>query len=136
MNAKEYLSQVKSLKIGIKSKARQIQSLEDSLYKVSPILCDMPKAATPQVDRMAGLVAAKVDLERELEADSTKLAEISQTINSLTDPQYRSLLTNRYFAMMEWNEIADEMYLSTRSVYRLHKEALGEFEKSAVGGSW
>ena len=135
MTAKEYLSQIKTLNIRIKSKMQQVQSIGDSLLNVSPVLSDMPRPATPNINRMAELVAVKVDLEREIEADSRKLAEITRTINSLPDETHILIITQRHFGRLEWKDIASELCFSERRIYQLYRDALNEMEKFAVGFS-
>jgi DNA-directed RNA polymerase specialized sigma subunit len=129
MTAKEYLGQIQTLIIGLKSLSRQVKSLEDALTGVSTQLSDTPGSATPNVRRMEELIAAKVDLERRLEANSTRLAAITNTINSLPDMVHTALLTARYIAGMEWQEIANELRISRSHLFNLHRDALNEIEK-------
>lgn len=135
MTAKEYLSQIKTINIRLKSMVRQIQSLDDSLTNVTPKISDMPGAATPNVHRMEELIAVKVDLENDIKTDSSKLAEITRTINALPNTIYIAILTNRYFGRMDWREIADELYISQSHLYNLHRDALAEIEKIIVNHS-
>jgi len=135
MTAKTYLSQVKILTARLRSMGQQVKALNDSLLNVSPMISDMPKALSPVVDRMAELVAVKVDLERDMEADSCRLAEIMRSVNSLQNVNHVEVLTCRYFARMEWREIAFELHVSESRIYQLHRDALAEVEKSIVGCS-
>ena len=129
MTGKEYLSQIRTINIRLKSMARQVQSLEDALTSVSPVISDMPRSPSPNLQRMESLIAAKVDLEREMDAESAKLADITRTINSLPDSTHSAILTSRYISRMEWREIANELYVSEGRAYQLHRDALAEIEK-------
>ncbi len=60
MTAKAYLSQIRTVVIGIKSLTRQVQALEDTLTGASPGISDMPGSATPNVRRMEKLMAGTV----------------------------------------------------------------------------
>jgi integrase len=61
MTAKEYLSQIRSINIRLKSMARQKQSLEDSLMNFAPVFSDMPRPPSPDIQRMETLIAANGD---------------------------------------------------------------------------
>ena len=135
MTGKEYLSQIKTINIRLKSMARQIQSLEDALTSVSPALSDMPRSPSPNLHRMESLIAAKVDLEREMETESAKLASITRAVNSLPDPTHSAILTSRYISRMEWREISAELHISESWLFQLHRDALAEIEKAVAESS-
>jgi len=119
----------------LKSMRRQVQSLADAATNISPILNDMPKAATTDIHRMENLIVTKVDLENEAAIKSDKLAEITRTINSLPDPIHVAVITSRYVCGMEWRDIACEMHISEGRIFQLHRDALAELEKSIAGYS-
>ena len=135
MDAKKYLSQVKSINIRLKTKARQVQVLEDSLTRVTTVISDTPKSATPNVHRMEDLIATKVDLEAEIVTDTAKLAEITNVVNSLQNELHVAILTGRYFIGLGWQDIADEHHVSISLVYQLHVGALEAIEKSIANYS-
>jgi len=62
MRAKEYLSQICTFNIRLKSMARQKQSIEEALSNVSHVISDMPRSPSPDIYRMEKLIAAKIDL--------------------------------------------------------------------------
>jgi len=128
--AKEYLAQIQSLNFRIKTLASQRQSLEDSLMNISPKLSHMPKAPSPDVHRMDGLIAAKLDIENKMEAASQKLAEVHKTIAAITQYELSAVLTYRYVNRMQWVDISNELFISESRVYQLHREALTEVEKA------
>jgi len=129
-DAKEYLSQIRTINIKLKSLARQRQALEDSLFNTSPKLSHTPRPATRDVHRMDGLIAAKLDIENEMEAASQKLAEVHRTIASVQGGFLSAVLTYRYIDQKPWVGIASALHLSESRVYQLHREALAEIEKS------
>jgi len=135
MTAKEYLKQIRIINMQLKSMRRQVQSLADAATNISPILSDMPKAATADIHRMENLIVTKVDLENEAAAKSDKLAEITRKINSLPDPMHVAIITSRYICNMEWRDIACEMHISEGRIFQLHRDALAELEKSIAGYS-
>ena len=128
--AKEYLAQIQSLNFRIKTLASQRQSLEDSLMNISPTLSHMPKAPSPDVHRMDGLIAAKLDIENKMEAASEKLAEVHKTIAAIPEAELSAVLIYRYVDRLQWADIATNLYLGVSRVYQLHREALAEVEKA------
>jgi DNA-directed RNA polymerase specialized sigma subunit len=135
MTAKEYLSQIGTISAGLKSMSRQIQSLEDALTSTTTKLSDAPPSASPEKQRMEALIVTKVDLESKVAADSAKLAGILVTVNSLPDMFHSIILVNRYVALMDWQDIANELRLSKSHIFRLHRQALAEIEKVIADGS-
>jgi len=130
MTAKEYLRQISTINMKLASMRWQIQSLKDAAVNVTPVLNDMPKAATADIHRMEGLIVAKVDLESEVAELTAKLVSITRTINSLPDSTHAAILTGRYIRAMEWREIADELHISQGRIFQLHRDALAALEKS------
>jgi len=128
ITAKEYLSQIHSINTRLKSLVSQRQSIMDSLYNISPKLSHTPKAASPDIHRMDGLIAAKLDIESEMEAASLKLAGIHKTISAITGAELGAVLTYRYIDHMPWPDVAKELFLSESRVYQLHREALAAIE--------
>ena len=72
------------------------------------------------------------EINRKRDALIAKKREIEQVVDKLEDLQEKTLIRNRYINLMSWNKIARDMYLSERSVFRIHKHAL---KKLAVNGS-
>jgi DNA-directed RNA polymerase specialized sigma subunit len=130
MKAKQYLSQFQAINLKLRNMTRQVQSLEDALENANPVINAMPRPATLNIHRMEDLIAAKIDLEKQIENETVKLAEITRTVNLLQSDHHIAILTNRYFCRMEWSDIACELYVSVGRVYQLHREALLEIEKS------
>lgn len=56
-------------------------------------------------------------------------AKISGQIQQLQDTRYEELLHSRYVMCLRWEEIAVQMHIDLRWVYRLHGQALEAFAK-------
>lgn len=54
--------------------------------------------------------------------------KIYDVISQLNDRDIRQVLILRYLSFFTWSQIADEMDLELRQVYRLHEKALKEAE--------
>ncbi|MBR4874671.1 MAG: DUF1492 domain-containing protein [Clostridia bacterium] len=55
--------------------------------------------------------------------------EIFRVIIRLEKTPHRTILSLRYLTLLTWEEIAEEMDMSLRHIYRLHNEALVAAEK-------
>jgi hypothetical protein len=128
MNAKDYLSQISSCNMRLKSMARQIESIDDALGCHSPQYSDLPKSPTRCIHRMEGLIAAKIDIEREMASLAATLADVHATINKLTNPVHAAIITGRYICDKTWGHIAAEIHYSVRHTHELHQEALDVLE--------
>ena len=124
INAKEYLSQIHSINTKLKSLAFQRQSIEDALHNVSPKLSHTPKNATRDVHQMEGLIAAKLDIEADIERFSERLAEVHKTIAAFPAAELGAVITYRYISRLPWEDIAIKLHISESRVYQLHREAL------------
>jgi len=135
MTAKEYLKQINTINLRLKSMKQQVQSLWDAATNISPVLSDTPRSASSNPHQLEMLIVTKVDLENEIIALSDKLAEIIRAVNSLADPLHVSILTSRYISGMEWRDIACEMHISEGRIFQFHRDALAELEKTIANYS-
>ena len=135
MTAKEYLSQIHSCKMRLKSICWQIESLEAALGCQSPTYNDMPKHTTRNVHRMEDLIAEKLDLEQRMKAIEVKLAEIYTTIREIPNPVHSAILSGRYIIEKEWHDICREIHISESRIFQIHRDALAELEKTVAGYS-
>ena len=82
---------------------------------------------------MLRLIAKAEEIEHDLSERKDRLMalrlEICDEIEALADERYRNLLYRRYVNMWTWEEIAVEMHMVVRHIYRLHGDALQVFAK-------
>jgi len=133
ITAKKYLEQISAVNLRLRSLAGQRRSLEDALYNISPKLSHTPRPPTADVHRMSGLVAAKLDIENEMEAASEKLAEVHKTINRIPDICCQAVLVARYVEGKRWGDIANEVGFSLSRVYDFHRFGLEHIECLLAG---
>jgi len=133
ITAKKYLEQINGVSLRLRSLASQRRSLEDALYNVSPTLTHTPRPPTPDVHRMSGLVAAKLDVENAMEVASEKLAEVHKTINRVPDTCCQAVLVARYVDGKRWGDIANEVGFSLSRVYDYHRLGLEYIELLLAG---
>ena len=130
MTPREYLSQV--FRIEQRIKAKEIKSAEfENLADSIP----GPNYDGIKVDHSRRTDAPFVYwIEKEAEVDeqirnlrakqSVLKGEIITAIEKLENEEYQSLLVVRYFNFRTWEDIADELAITERTVYRWHNEAL------------
>ena len=128
MTAKEYLSQAFWIDVSIGSKLEQIESLNALATRATTTFSQTPSTGTRNVHSTEDIIVKIIDLEetirRDMEEQVDKKRKIAGAIRSVEDTEYRSLLEKRYLSFKKWEDIADEMHVSLRTVYRMHGEAL------------
>lgn len=132
LTAKEYLQQAFRIDQRINGKLEMVSRLRESATKVTTNISDMPRASSPNLQTMEETVAKMVDLEAEINRDVDALVdlkrEIIDTIGELDRPEYQMILESRYLCYKSWEEIALNMNVQLRWVYRLHGRALSALE--------
>ena len=87
---------------------------------------DMPAPTDANASAMQYYAAHRAEFYALAEKFWRKKAEVSSAICRVSDRNCRILLVMRYLQGKSWQEVADEMHLSERHVYRLRKKALKE----------
>lgn len=99
----------------------------------SPTLSDMPKAASPSHDKIANMVAMKMELEDSIREDVQKQSqerkEIEDILKHLKKSDEKAVIRMRYLDGVSWNDVVDmifggkEDFLGKEDTYlrRVHK---------------
>ncbi len=87
---------------------------------------NMPAPTDANASAMQYYAAHRADFYALAEKFWRKKAEVSGAICRVKDRNCRVLLVMRYLQEKSWQEVADEMHISERHVYRLKKKALKE----------
>lgn len=134
MTAKEYLKQAYLLDKQIQVEVKELEQLRDMRGTIQGCSYGEKIGSNPNRNLEAPFIKTieKIwDLEEKINNQITKLVElqsqIDDAINQMADPAERLLLKYRYLNAMEWIEIADTMYVSYRTVHRVHASALNNF---------
>ena len=135
MTAIEYLSQARQINTRIKAMAEQLEYLKAAAEHIGTRYSDMPKPAIQNIHKNEDAIIKVVDLERRINDQFNRLAEISATIESVSDPTSQTLLVKRYLKCETWREISCEMHFSPCHIYRLHNLALDEIGKMIANES-
>lgn len=133
MTTKQYLRQIERYQRMINNKLSEIYQLKSLATGISVATDGDRVQSSGTKDRMAGMVAKIVDLERETEVLVHKFTEKRQIIitqiDSMEDMNYYDVLFHRYIEYKTFEAIADNMNYSWRQVMRIHDDALVAFEK-------
>lgn len=131
MNAKQYLKQAYRLNEMIKSNQEELSALRESASSIAGIDYSKDKVQSSKSSGDAGfvnVVAKIVELEDSINADIAKCIslknEIRTVINNVQDADEKLLLRLRYINFKTWDEICEELYVSLRTVHRVHAAAL------------
>ena len=68
--------------------------------------------------------------EKERDKALKILDQIEDMVDRLEDADQRRLIRDRYITGMEWAEVADDVNMSLRTVYRVHGQALAEMRRN------
>ncbi|MGN1114368.1 MAG: DUF1492 domain-containing protein [Oscillospiraceae bacterium] len=130
MTAKEYLQQARYLDSRINSKIKQLNSLKDLATKCTSTISDMPRNPNKGNSGLEDTVIKIVSLEEEINNDIDNLVdlkkEIMQVIKKISNPEYKTILEERYLSFETWEDIAVDFHLSVQQIFRLHAAALKE----------
>ena len=105
MTTKEYLSQVYLLSVRVRTKQQQAAELRNNISSLEE------------------LIAQEI-----LELEQKKEKIVNQ-INRLRSPLHIQILKMRYIDFLGWEKIAKQTKYSTRQIYRLHQNAIREFQE-------
>lgn len=119
MTVKEYLGQARYLNLFLDAKLAQIEELKDQASKADIILNDV-------IGKRYTLEHFK-QLEEETRCEIDSLLnlkkEIRDTINRVDDDECRLILEKRFLTGQKYYEIAKDMYMSEKSIYRIQDKA-------------
>ena len=133
MTAKEYLGQAYWLDKRINSKLSMVMSLRETATKTTNVMHDDVVSHTRNVHSMQDVIVKIIEMERELDADIDRLVDLKHdiidVISHISDPPAQVVLEYRYVCYRQWKDIAEELGMHIRNVYRLHDRGLQEVEK-------
>ena len=137
MGAKQYLQQARWLDNTVNAKLEQIDRLRSLAERITVEYSGNEKIiSSHDNDQLTCIVAKIVDLEKSINADIDKLVDLKAEINSkltlVTNDTYKLILTMRYINCLPWWQISYDLRSDMRWVYRIHKNALKEFEEKLI----
>jgi len=131
--AKDYLMQIRLLDTQIDCMLSNVDSLRESLLRITPTLKQDVVTGGSSHDRMSSTIAKIVDLEKEINAKVDtyidKKAQIIRLLEKVRNPDYLKVLQLRYIEYESLEEVSSEMHYTYRWICKLHGRALQTFAK-------
>lgn len=128
---KHYLNKYRASLHLIKALEEELDELRAAQILPAPKADGMPRSKGGTGD-LSGYAARcdelLTDIVKEKEKAVAVRRDIEGKIDAMENELYRALLRYRYILSYRWEQIADTMYYSVQSIYRLHGEALKAFE--------
>ena len=134
ISAKQYLQQLKRLDTKIDQRLQELAELKARAFGSGGAAPEGDRVQTSlNGDKLAGSVAAYVDLEAEINRMIDDYVDrkhrIIGEIQQLPDDRYVKILFKRYVEDKSFEKIAKELHYSYDHICRLHGNALTEFER-------
>lgn len=130
MNVKEFLTQARKLDLQIKAKIDQIQNLSAMVVRCTCAFRDVPICQEHGKSKLDECIPKIIDLQNEVCEDMLKLFHVKRdtmrAIDSVTNVDYKLILTKRYISDEPWEKIADDLGFDLRYLYKMHRRALQE----------
>lgn len=129
MNAKEYLSQARCIKMRLETMREQLAFLKSASEYSGPMYNDMPKTANRSIHKNEDAVIRVIEKQEQIKAVQLRLDEIIATIDCVKDPTRQAILVKRYLSNKTWDSIARELFISERHTRRMYWKAIAEVEE-------
>lgn len=132
MTAKEYLMQAYRLNELIDSDTEELEHLRELAGRISGsnfgerVQCSRNTEA-PFVKYLSDIIEMEQKIHKELCQLVVLKKQVSGSIEKVSDREERLLLTYRYLNNCTWEEIAEKLHVSNRTVHRIHTSALKNF---------
>lgn len=127
MTAREFLGRYRAAQEDIRRAERLIKKVNEQLEVQGVNTTSERVQSSSTDDRTARLVAELVDARTDLEDAKERALRVMREINSLIelipDPQQKRLVELRYLEGRTWEDIANEIHVSYRHVFRVRSNA-------------
>lgn len=133
MTAKDYLNHIRSLDRKLRIKEQQLLQLHRDIGSLKAVDCTREKVSgTPHMD-IADKIAQVDELITQINTEWDELIrtreEARRLIEQLQDAREQQVLSARYILCETWEQIAVDMRITGRHVFRLHGQALKNFSR-------
>lgn len=128
MTVKEFLNRARFIDQEINAKIDHLEKLDSMVHRVTTSISEMPGKNQPDNAEREKLIVKMIDLKWEINEEIDKLVdskrEINRLIGKIEKEKHRLLLELRYINICTWEEVAEKMGVTERSIYRMHGAAL------------
>lgn len=129
--AKAFLRKVRDLDRAVEVAMRQIDSCEASATRITSYYshtASRPNGNSSE-NKIINLIEAREKCNKVIDRYANYKAECLRLIDLIPSATHRQVLTLRYINYFKWEKIEKEMQYSEAQVFRLHGQALAEFER-------
>ena len=121
---KKMLNNYKFNKLAVTKRQQHLENLKSIILKASKRKDDISSATQIdiEVDNLKKLIAEEI-MYNEIKTNR----EIESTINTLSQPS-KTILLSKYVLGLTFDEIANDLFYSSKRIYQLHSIALVEFK--------
>ncbi len=129
---KEYLNQAYYLDMRIKALQDELTMLESILFRCTPSYSNTGHNSSPQptfeytIDRV---IQYRERLNNEIDNLIDKKRDIKKTIDKLDNDKEKLVLHKRYINFQTFESIAEDLDVTPRQVYKIHKKTLEKLKK-------
>lgn len=128
MTVREQLGLAYRIDQRINAKMEQVANLHELAVKATATLSNTPRSASRNVHSTESIITKIVDLEDELNRDIDTLVDIKcnimRAIKRVNNPEYQTILEQRYLCYRTWEQIAVNLGYDLRYLHKLHIRAL------------
>lgn len=132
MTAKEYLKQIWWVDREINEKMSELEYLQTKAEGLGGSGSQGAQSKGNTKDKISAIVIKIVDLQTYINMQTDKLIDlrtkITKQICKMRDQKSRVILSCRYIRHMKWEQIEKELHYEQRTLMRIHRNALKEFE--------
>ncbi|MDE5946398.1 MAG: DUF1492 domain-containing protein [Oscillospiraceae bacterium] len=141
MTAKEFLKPLKTMQTDIETKRDQLRSIRESLESITPTYNEkIGCSGLRNVHRMSEKICEVIDIEQDLSNSIEQLialkCHIIAAINEIPDSECQAILHWRYMKHLPWSAVADKVHMTEDGIYKKHRKALSELEKTTEYQNW
>jgi len=133
MTAKEYLLQIRAIKTQIQIITEEITELQAKLGAQGISYDREPSGTAGDDERQAHLIYRLIEKKDKLYEEQIALLnaehEIREKLFTLRDGKEIQVLYLRYFKLMKYNDIAEQMHYSERRIRELHTFGLMDLQE-------
>ena len=127
MDVRAFLSQIRHLDLLIDTQINQMNQIRNRMEYVSPAFGERVQG-TRDPDKFTSGVAKIIELEKVIDADIDVLVDMKlqarEMIESLDNVIDKVVLYKHYFEGKTFEDIASEVYYSSRWVKKVHDDAI------------
>jgi len=129
--AKVYLQSYNLAKVRLRAVTMELADRYYDAARVGSAAMDADRVtSSPSGDGLMNatirLIEVEDNLNRQRDMLQSLMRGVLETINSLSDDRYKTLLYMRYIRCMPWSMIRREMHYEERWCYEIHGRALAE----------